>query len=120
MGPKPTYEGYVLIDHRASPGLSEADAIRSGLPPDLVKEGAVFEMATLCCRHCQTPQHKNPLRKRPRAQCAKCNYAYVCDVCAFKMTMPDYIHVTFDQRKDLVFAGKPDPLAPRPSLLFCT
>lgn len=74
-------------------------------------------MATLTCRHCQTPQHKNPLRKRPRGTCYACNYAYVCDVCAFKMTLPDYVHATFEQRKDLVFAGKPDPLAPR---LLCT
>lgn len=119
MGPKPTYEGYVLIDHSASPGIPAQVARELGLDPAMVGEGKRFEMGTLTCRHCQTPQHKNPLRTRPRGQCAKCNFAYVCDVCAFKMSMPDYVHVTFAQRKDMVFSGKPDPLAPRP-LLLCT
>lgn len=38
MGPKPTYEGYVLIDHRASPGIPADLAVALGLDPMLVKE----------------------------------------------------------------------------------
>lgn len=54
---------------------------------------AVVEMDTLHCRHCGGCVIKNPDRVRPRGHCMKCNW-YVCDPCAFRMTLPDYEHET--------------------------
>jgi hypothetical protein len=117
MGLRPTYEGYSLTDHRASPGFTTEQAQQLGLDPAFVKEGKVLEMATLSCRHCRTVQHKNPLRQRPRGQCPKCNFGYICDICDFKMTLPDYVHISWDKRVDMVMGGEPDPFRP---LLTCT
>lgn len=63
------HEGYLLIDHRASPGT-----------PD-IPEGTVFEVATIVCSHCQQRMIRNPLRTRERQYCAGCDH-YICDRCA--------------------------------------
>lgn len=63
------HEGYLLIDHRASPGLPE------------VPEGTVFEAAVLSCSHCQRSLIRNPARTRERAYCHGCDH-YICDGCA--------------------------------------
>jgi hypothetical protein len=73
-------EGYVLIDHRASPGTSE------------VPEGTLFETATLHCAHCPSIVIVNPGRTRERAECMKCGYKYICDNCALEARLPDYVH----------------------------
>lgn len=74
-------QGYLLIDHRASPGLTAEDMIRGGMDPTLaVGEGKMLEAATLTCGHCQGTVIKNPNRKRERAYCAKCT-DYICDKC---------------------------------------
>jgi hypothetical protein len=62
------HEGYLLIDHRASPGT-----------PD-VPEGTVFECATITCRHCQQRIMRNPMRTREREWCSGCDH-YICDRC---------------------------------------
>ena len=60
-------EGYLIIDHRASPGMP-------GLPP-------LLEAPTYTCRHCQRIVVMNPDRKRERAFCRGCNHR-ICDPCA--------------------------------------
>lgn len=62
-------EGYLFIDHRASPGTEQ------------VGEGKFFEGATISCSHCQAVMIKNPERIRPRAHCRGCDKC-ICDGCA--------------------------------------
>ena len=87
--------GYLMIDHRASPGLPEEVARRTGLNPKDVGEGKLYEAATLTCSHCKCTVVKNPLRTREREFCLKC-YHYICDLCAAAMRQPDYVHATFE------------------------
>lgn len=100
-----TKEGYLIVDHRASPGLSERLAQRAGYNPFLCREGRVFEAATLTCSHCKTVQIMNPERTRARGFCPKCNH-YICDSCTAAMRAPDYVHTPFDRLVDLVLSGK--------------
>ncbi len=75
-------EGYLLIDHSASPGM----------PKDLmglnIGEGARFEASTLKCGHCPNVVIRNPLRERERGHCFKCMH-YICDACslAYKINL---------------------------------
>ena len=98
-------EGYVMVDHRASPGIPEDQAIKFGFHPDQVKEGAIFEAAVLQCKHCGKQVVKNPLRTRARAFCPKCN-SYICDWCEAARQDPNYIHRSLDQLADLILSGK--------------
>jgi hypothetical protein len=68
---KRRHEGYLLIDHRAGAGLGEG----AGLG-----HGALFESATITCRHCQRVVVLNPDRTRARGYCPKCDH-YICDGC---------------------------------------
>lgn len=63
-------EGYLLIDHRASPGIP-------GLP-------VLFESGIYICGHCQGTVLKHPLRERAREVCKKCS-TVICDGCAQRM-----------------------------------
>lgn len=77
MFSKRSQEGYLLIDHRNSPGVPRDLMRQAGL--DLAgAPGAVFESATITCCHCNTVVILNPLRTRPRGHCRKCD-KYVCD-----------------------------------------
>jgi hypothetical protein len=97
-------EGYLLIDHRASPGLP-ADVARSlGLDPALTAEGQILEAASLTCAHCKTVVMKNPLRQRPRERCAKCDH-YVCDLCHAAAQAPGYAHLPYDLRVELTITA---------------
>lgn len=94
-------EGYLFVDHRASPGLPEDIARQAGFDPRLCREGRVFEAKTLTCSHCQTPVMLNPERERARGHCPKCDH-YICDLCTAKMREPDYVHMPFKKLVDLV------------------
>ncbi len=83
--------GYLMIDHRASPGLPEDIARKTGLDPKYAGEGKLFEAATLTCSHCKCAVIKNQLRVREREFCFKCHH-YICDYCAAAMREPDYVH----------------------------
>ena len=78
-------EGYLLIDHRASPGIDELTARRLNIP--YVPEGKTGEFKTLTCKHCKGSWYLNPLRTRDRARCPEC-FRYICDGCAdlYKIT----------------------------------
>ena len=99
-------EGYLFVDHRASPGIPEDKARRMGLEPSLVGEGKVMEAATMMCAHCNRPHIKNPLRTRERAYCMACGGAYICDLCNIERLKPDYRHLPFRQIVDLVATGE--------------
>lgn len=94
-------EGYLFVDHRASPGLPEGFARAMGMDPALCREGKLFEAATLTCAHCKTTVVKEPRRTRERGQCMKCGDKYLCDGCAFEARMPDYDHTPFEKKVDL-------------------
>lgn len=79
MTSKRVREGYLQIDHRASPGIPEAlvqEWARAGKVP--IGGAPNFESATLVCCHCGTLVVLNPDRTRPRGYCRKCDQ-YVCD-----------------------------------------
>lgn len=78
MRSKLSLEGYLLIDHRASPGLPKDFLAKLGLSGPAVGEGASYESPTITCCHCGTVVILNPQRTRPRNHCRKCD-KYVCD-----------------------------------------
>lgn len=102
---KKSHEGYLLVDHRASPGLPEDIAVKAGLDPRMTSEGKVYESATIGCCHCGGVVIKNPLRVRDRAHCVQCD-KYICDWCDLARSKPDYIHRSFDELSDLVTSGR--------------
>lgn len=72
------HEGVLVVDHRNSPGIREAD-----LTPALRARGfsatqGLVEAPTLRCCHCGTIVILNPDRTRERHYCARCDH-YVCD-----------------------------------------
>lgn len=69
---RPNHFGYLTIDHRASPGMPDMPGLG---------EGTFFEADTQTCNHCKIPVVLNPLRKRARFFCPKCDQ-YCCDICA--------------------------------------
>lgn len=78
-----SHEGWLLIDHRNSPGVSDelldqSLGGRAGMPPGAGM--GVTETATYTCSHCQTVVVINPLRTRERAYCRKCDHK-ICDRC---------------------------------------
>ncbi len=74
------HEGYLLMDNRESPGVSDAmlRTVSPPLPPGA--GGGIFEAPTITCSHCQRVVILNPLRTRDRTYCRKCDH-YVCDGC---------------------------------------
>lgn len=96
------HDGYLLIDHRASPGLPADIAQAVNLDPKQCGEGQVLEAATLSCSHCRCVVVINPLRTRERAYCAKCDH-YICDLCAAAACQAAYQHLPYAKLTDLTF-----------------
>jgi hypothetical protein len=92
--------GYLIVDHRASPGIPEELAVRAGYDPFLCREGKTFEADTQTCSHCKNVVIMNPERIRARGHCVYCNH-YICDVCTGAMKDPDYKHVPFEKLVDI-------------------
>lgn len=88
----PQREGYLLVDHRASPGLPDDLARRMGGLPG----SKIIENATLTCRHCRAVVIKNPFRQRERNVCYLCGVKYICDFCAAKTKEPGYVHTPYE------------------------
>jgi hypothetical protein len=73
-------EGYLLVDHRNSPGITQADLL---MLPDYARDRfmpmtGLYESPTIRCSHCGTMVVINPQRTRARGYCAKCDH-YICD-----------------------------------------
>lgn len=99
--------GYLLIDHRNSPGVTP-DFIRScGKDPKdflVVGEGKVLESDTLTCSHCQKVVLMSPTRKRARAMCGKCN-KFICDECSGSLFMTGEctsVRVTIEKKQEQI------------------
>lgn len=73
------HAGYLVIDHRESPGLTQADVAHL---PDAIPVGAgeLLERDIKMCSHCQRQVVLEPLRVRARGYCPKCDH-YICDGC---------------------------------------
>lgn len=78
MPTKSRREGYLLIDHRNSPGVTSEMVLASGRPAPIVGEGQIYESPTITCCHCGVGVILNPNRTRPRGYCRNCDH-YVCD-----------------------------------------
>jgi len=98
------HDGYLMIDHRASPGIPADIAQTVGLDPKQCGEGKLLEMATLSCSHCRCCVIPNPLRTRERAYCQKCDH-YICDLCAAVASTAGYSHLPFDKLVDITFSN---------------
>lgn len=109
--------GYLMVDHRASPGLPEDIARKVGYDPKLAGEGKVYEADTMRCSHCAGHVAKNPLRTRERHSCLKCGGNYICDGCAYLASLPDYVHTPMSKQIDNV---KQAVMGSPSSLLFPT
>ena len=96
-----SYEGEVIVDHRASPGLPEVAARAAGYDPLRAREGKLFEAATRMCSHCGSRVILNPDRSRERATCLSCSSHYICDACDYERRQPDYVHRTLRQKMEL-------------------
>ena len=81
MFSKRSQEGYVLIDHRNSPGISHEFVRANNLDVPAVGAGQVFESAISVCHACGGDIILNPNRSRPREWCME-HDAYMCDRCA--------------------------------------
>lgn len=88
-----------MVDHRASPGFTQDEALKLGYHPSQVGEGQLFEAKTNHCNHCGTVVIMNPMRTRDRCLCYQCN-KYICDNCGIQMKMPDYVHKTTTQKQE--------------------
>lgn len=73
-----SHEGYFLVDHSQSPGISEELALAQGLPPSAAH--GVFEAPTYTCGHCNAVVVMHPDRQRARAVCLSC-LQRICDAC---------------------------------------
>jgi hypothetical protein len=79
-----SHEGYLLIDHRDSPGVPDEIMVPQGYIPGAGR--GTFESATYTCPYCEAVVVMNPDRSRPRAYCRKTDH-YICDECdALRLT----------------------------------
>ena len=101
---KRSHEGYLMIDHRASPGIPAPMARQLGVDPRALGEHSFYEAPTLGCQHCGSAVVMNPARTRERSYCPACD-RYICDWCEAARKQPDYVHRTINQIHDLLQAG---------------
>ena len=76
---KRSLEGWLMIDHRNSPGLPDEMMPFAKDMPARCGQG-LFEAPTYTCGHCPQVVVMNPLRTRERGYCRKCDH-YICDKC---------------------------------------
>lgn len=96
--------GYLQIDHRDSPGISQQTVHDSGVDAPVVGAGHNFETDVASCSHCQAQILLNPTRKRARAYCRSCD-RYVCDTCAAVMQNAGGTCSPFAKTVDILMAA---------------
>jgi len=84
------YEGYLMLDHHESPGVSDETIKQiNGNTNAKLPTGAghgLFELATFSCSHCPNVVYIHPLRNRPRGHCFTC-HKRLCDSCDEKKAL---------------------------------
>jgi phage terminase large subunit GpA-like protein len=73
-----SHEGYMLIDNRNTPGVSDAEMVAMGYPVGAGR--GLYESATYTCSHCNAVVVIEPKRTRDRGYCRKCSQR-ICDGC---------------------------------------
>src|SRR3977135_1188430 len=101
------FDGELMVDHRASPGLPADFYKPLGIDFPGVGEGKIMHTAGFTCSHCGWAVVLNPNRKRARGYCQKCDH-YVCDGCHAAMSLPQYSHTPFEKIVDAVQAEQPN------------
>jgi len=114
--------GYLVIDHRDSPGITPADVAHVPVAGPIVGAGETFEADALTCSHCERGIVLNPARVRERGYCAKCDH-YVCDACnAIRVKTGACVPLrqTIDvlQTQATKFLGQPDHPDAHPRVLL--
>lgn len=106
------HEGYLMIDHRASPGLPATIAMAAGFDPKEMAEGALAEFKTFGCTHCGSVVRVIQVHPdRCPEYCDKCDH-YICRGCKALSTLPGYQHQPIVQRIDRILDGKADDPLP--------
>lgn len=118
------HEGYLLIDHRASPGVSAEFVRASGKAAPFAGEGQMLEAPTITCSHCHQVLIVNPDRQRARGYCGKCDH-YVCDRCEGLRVQTGVCRSMaqiFDEAQDHAarYLGREDDPAATPLVLLAT
>lgn len=77
---KRSQEGYLLVDHRMSPGITDADlqTIPASHRAMFQSTRGLFEAPTMRCGHCGTMVVLSPTRQKARNYCQPCDH-YICD-----------------------------------------
>jgi hypothetical protein len=112
MSSKKRHEGYLLIDNRFGPGVSEEFARASGKECVNVGEGRMYESATVTCSHCHTVVVLRPDRSRERGYCRKCDH-YICDNCTTVMAKTFTcrpLNAVIDDLRELAVKSPDSPL----------
>jgi len=99
MFSKRELEGYLLIDHRESPGITPEEAALAGKATLPIGRGRKFEAPSVKCSHCERLVIMNPLRTRDRAYCPKCD-RYLCDDCELKRVISGGECYSYKQKID--------------------
>jgi hypothetical protein len=94
-----SHEGYLIIDHRNSPGIEDALAVPHGLP--LGAGQGLFEAATYTCKHCQRVDVVD--RNRERVYCRGCDH-FICVPCGIERARTGECR-TFEQVIDRILAS---------------
>lgn len=114
MGSLNRHDGELMLDNRASPGLSAEHAHQMGLEGVPMRGGTQCSVPTLGCNHCGGVEVVNPNRKRERAYCRTCDHR-ICDVCDRVRREADYVHRTIGDLKAALASGNyvlaPGPLS---------
>lgn len=102
MSSKKEADGYLLVDHRNSPGLPNEHTRRLGLPDGCMGEGTVYEGRTHGCPHCGAP---SLITRVERNWCRSCDL-YICDYCEKARHLPGYEHFTMREVAEKFMTGK--------------
>lgn len=126
------HAGYLVVDHRDSPGLSAEEAAR--MEAELAKagharkiaftspRGEVTEFDVKQCSHCERTIALNAARVRDRGYCPKCDH-YVCDACdAIREKTGDCVpmikRMVEAHDRAQKFAGQPDHPDAQPRIVL--
>lgn len=94
-------EGYLMIDHRGSPGVDAEFIRRSGRTALAVGEGQMAEAAIFQCCACQRLIVKTSARADSRNFCRQCD-SFMCDACAIASHQSGR-HIPFTQVLERLF-----------------
>lgn len=78
--------GYLAMDHRESPGVSEADMHKNAPELKVTAGRGLYETNIVHCGHCQKGLVVHPLLMIDLPYCHKCD-AHICEACKTTMVV---------------------------------